>query len=103
MITSNVSDLQVPAKSWSAEKANDWYQQKGWLVGCNYTPSTAVNQLEMWDADTFDPEMIDRELSWADRIASALWFHDIFRSDGTPCRADEVDFFAKTLHFQGEG
>lgn len=45
---------------WSAEKANAWYDAQPWLVGCNFTPSTAVNQLEMWQADTFDPETIDR-------------------------------------------
>lgn len=50
---------------WSVEKANRWYQEQPWLVGCNFIPSTAVNQLEMWQAETFDPETIDRELGWA--------------------------------------
>lgn len=50
---------------WPAQKANDWYAKKGWLVGANYNPATAINQLEMWQADTFDPETIDRELGWA--------------------------------------
>ena len=27
-----------------------------WLVGSNFLPSYAVNELEMWQADTFDPE-----------------------------------------------
>jgi hypothetical protein len=53
---------------WTPEKANAWYQGKPWLVGCNYIPSTAINQLEMWQADTFDPETIDRELGWAERL-----------------------------------
>jgi len=53
------------AGRWSAEKANAWYDAQPWLVGCNFTPSTAVNQLEMWQVDTFDPETIDRELGWA--------------------------------------
>ncbi len=50
---------------WSKEKANAWYKETGWLVGSNYAPQTAVNQLEMWQADTFDPATIDRELGWA--------------------------------------
>ncbi|GAC1464273.1 MAG: cellulase family glycosylhydrolase [Isosphaeraceae bacterium] len=50
---------------WSPKKANDWYRSRAWPVGCNYAPSTAINQLEMWQADTFDPETIDRELGWA--------------------------------------
>lgn len=50
---------------WSEAKANAWYGHHVWLVGCNFTPSTAINQLEMWQADTFDPATIDRELGWA--------------------------------------
>ena len=50
---------------WTAEEANAWYAKQPWLVGCNFSPSTAINQLEMWQADTFDPETIDRELGWA--------------------------------------
>ena len=53
---------------WSVEKSNRWYQKQPWLIGCNFTPSTAVNQLEMWQAETFDPETIDRELGWAASI-----------------------------------
>ena len=56
-----------PAR-WSPEKANAWYAKQPWLVGCNFTPSTAINQLEMWQADTFDPTTIDRELGWAEQI-----------------------------------
>lgn len=53
---------------WTAEEANAWYARQPWLVGCNFSPSTAINQLEMWQADTFDPETIDRELGWAEDI-----------------------------------
>jgi hypothetical protein len=37
---------------WPAEKVNAWAHALPWLVGCNYAPSTAINQLEMWQADT---------------------------------------------------
>ena len=53
---------------WTPEQANAWYEQQPWLVGCNFTPSTASNQLEMWQAETFDPETIDRELKWASEL-----------------------------------
>jgi hypothetical protein len=53
---------------WSAEKANAWYGQHKWINGANFIPSTAINQLEMWQADTFDPETIDRELGYAEGI-----------------------------------
>lgn len=53
---------------WSVEKANNWQKEQGWLVGANYAPETAINQLEMWQAETFDPETIDRELTWAEDL-----------------------------------
>jgi len=50
---------------WSIDKADKWYKQQGWIVGNNFIPSTAVNELEMWQAETYDPTTIDRELTWA--------------------------------------
>jgi hypothetical protein len=53
---------------WTEAQANAWYTQQPWPVGADFLPSTAVNELEMWQADTFDPATIDRELGWADAI-----------------------------------
>jgi len=50
------------------DQANEWYKEVGWSVGCNFTPSTAINQLEMWQKETYDPNTIDRELGWAEDI-----------------------------------
>lgn len=50
---------------WSEEQAHEWYAQQPWLTGCNFNPSTAINQLEMWQAESFDAPTIDRELGWA--------------------------------------
>jgi hypothetical protein len=55
----------LPALRWSVEKANTWYENHPWYRGANFTPSTAINQLEFWQAETFNPETIDRELGWA--------------------------------------
>jgi len=57
------SHPQIPAR-WSAEKAWAWYRQHDWIVGFNYVPSFAGNTTELWQAETFDPETIDRELGW---------------------------------------
>lgn len=53
---------------WTAEKANRWYSQLPWISGCDYIPANAVNQIEMWSNDTFDPTTIDRELGWAEEL-----------------------------------
>src|SRR5947207_11430450 len=60
--------VNAQSNIWSAKKANDWYKQQGWLVGCNFLPSTAINQLEMWEAQTFDTVTIKRELGWAEGL-----------------------------------
>ena len=39
------------AERWTAEKASAWYASQPWLVGCNFAPSTAINQLEMWQVE----------------------------------------------------
>lgn len=56
---------ETKATRWTEEKAAQWYADNGWLRGSNFNPSTAINQLEFWQAETFDPETIDRELGWA--------------------------------------
>lgn len=65
---------------WSKEKANRWYAQQRWLVGANFSPSTAINQLEMWQAETFDTATINRELGWAANIGMntmRVYLHDL--------------------------
>jgi hypothetical protein len=62
------SDTGPAAGVWSIDKARDWGEKIPWLRGANFTPSTAINQLEMWQEETFDPETIDRELGWAEDI-----------------------------------
>jgi hypothetical protein len=56
------------SKVWPVNKANAWYARHKWINGANFTPSTAINQLEMWQANTFDPVTIDRELGYAEGI-----------------------------------
>lgn len=53
---------------WTLEQAKEWGELNGWLRGCNFNPSTAINQLETWQEESFDPETIDRELGWAEEI-----------------------------------
>jgi hypothetical protein len=65
---------------WSEEKANQWYAQQPWLVGSNYTPQSAINQLEMWQDATFDPAEIDKELGWAESLGMntmRVFLHDL--------------------------
>ena len=65
---------------WSKEQAHAWYEQQEWLVGSNFNPSTSINQLEMWQEDTFDPTTIDQELELAASIGmntARVYLHDL--------------------------
>jgi hypothetical protein len=53
---------------WSAQQANDWYAKQPWLVGANFISSDAINELEMFQAETFNPALIDKELGMAEGI-----------------------------------
>jgi hypothetical protein len=65
---------------WTELKANAWYAQQPWLVGSNYVPRSAINQLEMWQDATFDPDQIDREFGWAESLGMntmRVFLHDL--------------------------
>ena len=72
LVTTNIfaqnTKKQKPGQVWTLEKANTWYTAHKWLTGADYIPSNAINQLEMWQADTFSPDLIDKELGWAQNI-----------------------------------
>jgi hypothetical protein len=80
---------------WSPEAANAWYAKQRWLIGANYVPADAINQLEMWQADTFNPAQIDKEFGWAASIGMntmRVFLHDkLWEQDaaGVKRRIDE--------------
>ena len=78
VLISNISSFGQT--KWSPKQANDWYAKQPWLVGCNFIPSTAINELEMWQTETWDPITIDRELGWAESIGMntvRVFLHDL--------------------------
>jgi len=67
-------------KKWTVEQAKHWHDDQEWLVGSNFIPSTAINQLEMWQTDTFDTETIERELGWKASLGmntARVFLHDL--------------------------
>jgi hypothetical protein len=81
---------------WSRERAMAWQRETGWLAGSNFAPSTAINQLEMWQADSFDLKTIDRELGWAEDLGfntMRVFLHDI------PYRQDPAGFLRRVDQF----
>jgi hypothetical protein len=67
--------LPAELEPWAKVKVEGSVRKHPWLVGCNFVPSTAINQLEMWQADTFDLPTIDRELGWAEGLGFNVPVH----------------------------
>jgi hypothetical protein len=91
--------LSSPARAqtrWPVDQANAWYNQQPWLVGCNYIPANAINELEMWQADTFDPKRIDTELGWAEHLGMTtlrVFLHDLLWTQDTAGFKKRIDQF----------
>jgi len=104
-ITSILAMAAVPLAAqsarWTNEHAQSWYKPLPWLVGSNYIPANAINELEMWQADSFSPTRIDLELQWAQNIGMntmRVFLHDLpFEKDpqGFKSRIDQFLTIAK--------
>ena len=88
----------APAQAirWSEQKASAWYEGHPWLVGSNYLPASAINQLEMWQEATFDPAEIDRELAWAEAMGMntmRVFLHDLLWAQDSAGLLRRIDRF----------
>jgi hypothetical protein len=91
---------------WTEQKANAWYAQQPWLVGSNYVPESAINQLEMWQEATFNPAQIDKEFSWAEAMGMntmRIFLHDLLWEQdavGFQIRMDQFLAIASRHHIR---
>jgi GH35 family endo-1,4-beta-xylanase len=90
------TSLLAQASRWTEEKARTWYEQQPWLVGSNYIPMDAINQLEMWQASAFNPTQIDKELGWAEDMGMntmRVFLHDLVWQENPSGFKDRIDRF----------
>lgn len=81
---------------WSVEKAQAWGEKYGWRSGCDYIPATAINQIEMWQDSSFDPETIDKELGWAEELGfntMRVYLSSVVWADQPDRFIDNIDKF----------
>jgi hypothetical protein len=101
-----VSSASSQTARWSEQKANQWYAHQPWLVGSNYIPKSAINELEMWQAPTFDPLEIDKELGWAEAMGMntmRVFLHDLLwqqDAQGFRVRIDQFLQIASRHHIR---
>jgi hypothetical protein len=82
--------------TWSVKDIEAWHEKQGWPVGANFLPSTAINQLEMWQAETFDAKTIDRELGMAHQLGMntvRVFLHDLVWRDDPEGFKQRIDQF----------
>jgi hypothetical protein len=98
LILGFVADIHAQTIRWTEQTANDWYAKQPWLVGSNYIPSTAINELEMWQPATFDPKRIDLELGWAQSLGlntMRVFLHDLLWKQDPEGFKKRLDIFLK--------
>jgi hypothetical protein len=81
---------------WTETQASEWAAKQPWLVGSNYIPATAINELEMWQPETFDTSQIDQELAWAQSIGLntvRVFLHDLLWQQDPPGFKRRIDTF----------
>jgi hypothetical protein len=96
MLAFGANDAFSQTSHWSEQKANEWYAQQPWLVGSNYIPKSAINELEMWQEATFDPAQIDKELGWAEAMGMntmRVFLHDLLWQQDAAGFRQRIDQF----------
>jgi hypothetical protein len=97
---------QQSSTHWTEDRANSWYSKQPWLAGSDYIPANALNELEMWQAETFDAAQIDRELGWAEGLGMntmRVFLHDLpwqQDADGFARRIDQFLAIAARHHIR---
>jgi hypothetical protein len=92
------------AERWTEGRAAAWYAAQPWLVGANYSPASAINQIEMWQADTFDAAAIDKELGWAAAIGMntmRVFLHDLVWQQDAAGYRTRIDRFLQIADKHG--
>jgi hypothetical protein len=89
---------------WTPAQAHAWYERQPWLLGSNYVPADAINELEMWQAATFDPARIDKELGWAQQLGMntmRVFLHDLLWKQDPDGFKRRIDSFLAIAHKHG--
>ncbi|MBK1879321.1 hypothetical protein [Pelagicoccus mobilis] len=91
-------------KVWTIEEIKNWQESQPYRVGANFVPSSAINQLEMWQKESFDPETIDRELGFAEDVgmnAMRVYLHDLLWEQDSSGFCERIDRYLEIADRRG--
>ena len=92
------------SKRWSEERIWKWYDEQPWLVGTNFITSSSINQLEFWQEETFDLELIDKELELSASIGMnthRVFLHDLLWDQDSIGFLNRIDKFLEASDKHG--
>ena len=92
----NIVEVNNGSKRWSKEQIWKWYSEQKWLVGTNFITSNSINQLEFWQEETFDLELIEKELKLSSSIGMnthRVFLHDLLWDQDSIGFMDRIDHF----------
>ena len=99
-----VSEPASARDQWTKDQATRWYAAQPWLIGSNYVPASAINQLEMWQSATWNPQQIDKEFAWAQALhmnTMRVFLQDQLWSEDPTGFERRIDEFLTIAHRHG--
>ncbi len=85
-----------PRARWTPAEATSYMARQPYPIGGNFLPADAINQLQMWQAETWDPAEIDKELGWAQGIGMTtmrVFLHDLLWQQDSKGMTQRMDQF----------
>lgn len=98
------ADTSLSRSRWTPDQAIGWYRYQRWPVGVNYIPAYAINQLEMWQAETFDTAAIEHELVLAAGLGMntlRVFLHDLLWQQDSAGFKNRIDAFLRVCARSG--
>ena len=86
----------APRGRWTEAQATAYWSKQPYAVGGNFLPQDAINQLEMFQAATYDPAEIDKELGWAQAAGMTtmrVFLHDLLWQQDSAGFTQRLDGF----------
>ncbi len=85
-----------PRERWTEAEAAAYWAKQPYAIGGNFLPRDAINELEMFQAATYDPAEIDKELGWAQAAGMTtmrVFLHDLLWQQDSKGFTQRLDNF----------
>lgn len=94
----------APRARWTESEAAAYWAKQPYAVGGNFLPQDAINQLEMFQAATYDPAEIDKEFGWAQAAGMTtmrVFLHDLLWQQDSKSFTARLDNFLSIAQKHG--